>query len=143
MISGLGLVGGVELAIQVPLAHVACVIASLFEHGSNGDFRGTEVHVPPLLDGGDHPATQGRATGEKTGSRGRTDGSRSVKIGEAHAFGSKAVEVRGAYNRVSVARQVSVSEIIGKNENDVGLLRGRRVGGMKHRQRCEHQGTEE
>ncbi|MDX2151639.1 MAG: hypothetical protein SFV54_12955 [Bryobacteraceae bacterium] len=54
----------------------------------------------------------------------RADGAAGVGLGEAHAFGGHAVEVRGLNVSLAVAADVSPGEVIGEDEDDIRLGAG-------------------
>ena len=64
----------------------------------------------------------GVASGEEGGAGGGALRAVGVVLGEACAVGGKLVDVRGLGLGVSVASEVSVAEIVGEEEHDVGRL---------------------
>ena len=66
-----------------------------------------------------------------------------MEIGESDALAGKAIEDRGAERRVPVAAEVLVSEVIGQNQDYVGLAGGV-VGRAKgaNRELCGQKGEE-
>ena len=72
-----------------------------------------------------HAATDWVASRENRGTARGADFGRDVELGEAGAFGGHLVEVRGANDRMSVATQVTVTQVIGEDDDDIGLGRGR------------------
>jgi hypothetical protein len=60
-----------------------------------------------------------------------------MEIGEADAFGMKAVDVGRLEDRIAMTRKVAVTLVVGQDENDVGLLAGDRFGGNCLRARCD------
>jgi len=52
--------------------------------------------------------------------RGRTDGRVGIRLGEAHALGGKAIQVRGLVLGLAVDAEVSPAEVISENEENVG-----------------------
>ena len=59
-------------------------------------------------------------TRHKHAARGRTHRVARVKLRETHPFGRELIEVRGADNFLSVRAEVTVAEIVGQNENNIG-----------------------
>ena len=59
--------------------------------------------------------------------RGRTDGSDRVSLGETRAFGSELVERRCGVVFAAVSAQVAVTQVIG---HDVDNVRALRIGGF-------------
>ena len=52
--------------------------------------------------------------------RGRTDGRVGIRLREAHALGSQAIQVRGGVLGLAVDAEVGPAEVISDNEKDVG-----------------------
>ena len=55
-------------------------------------------------------------------------------MGELHAFLGKAVEVRRLVRGASIAREALNAEVIGENEDDVGLVCGKGLHSNAHKQ---------
>src|SRR5258706_13188003 len=71
----------------------------------------------------------GMKSGHKRAARGRANVAAGVTLSEAHPLGSKPVDVRGLDFLLSVAAEFGITQIVGKNENNVWLFnRGRRQG---------------
>ena len=56
------------------------------------------------------------------GPRGRADRLRAVAAGEAHSLGGHAVEIRRGLVLAAVAGEVVDAEVVGEDEDDVGLV---------------------
>ncbi len=114
---------------QVPLANHARGVALSLERLSNGDFRGGQAACrdtaedPKLVMG--HPAADRVATREDGGATGRADFGGNVELGEAGALGGHPVEVRRTNRRVAVTAEISIPEVIGEDNHNIGLSGGR------------------
>ena len=60
--------------------------------------------------------------------------------GKPHALGSQLVEMRGSQFSLSVAPEVSVSQIVGEDVDDVGWLLG--TDGSRHDDKRRHPESE-
>ena len=69
----------------------------------------------------------GLPAGQQGGARGRTNGPAGMAIGKQHPFSSKFVEIGRLNDRVTVASEVAVSKIIGKEHDDIRPLAGPRI----------------
>ena len=111
---------------QMPLSHKGCVVALVLQKSrqSHPVFRDEWWLVAS-----DHPFLQARspsiASGKQTVSRRRAAGCIAMGIGESLGLGAKPVEIR---RRNLVFRVVSLnvtdSEVVGQNENDIRLVGG-------------------
>jgi hypothetical protein len=50
-------------------------------------------------------------------------------------------DLRRLHFRRTVTSEVAVADVVGKDENDIGFCRLRRIGGMKQWQRSQQQGS--
>ena len=66
----------------------------------------------------------GVLAGHEAAARRRADGAAGVGLGEAHALGRQAVEVGRLDALLAVAAEVAVAEVVGQDEDDVGLGAG-------------------
>ncbi len=76
-----------------------------------------------------HPRAKCHAAGEQAVARRRADGGRAVRVGQANSFRGKPIDVwrRNLRFRV-VAAQVSVAEIVSKDEQDIRpVVRSKRL----------------
>ena len=123
--SGFAIGGGVGLT-EVPFADAGGRVTVLLEQFSNREpIRRDERFVPRS----EHIALESCAprvtTREKRISSGGAHRRRGMRILEPHALTSETVEVGGGDLRVLVvASKVAVTQIIGENEDDIGLLHG-------------------
>jgi hypothetical protein len=67
--------------------------------------------------------------GEQCGARRGADGGAGVEVGKADATGGEAVEGRSLY-RAAVAAEVAETEVVGKQNDNVGPRRRGFVGGV-------------
>ena len=75
----------------------------------------------------------GMFAGHKCVARRRADIVSRVSRREHHAFGSQPVNVRGQESFLNVATQITVTQFVGENENDVGpILCEGRAGQQNH-----------
>ena len=100
---------------------MAGVVAVFFEHLWQSETLGFEhgtaersddaVEVAPVV-----------ATGQEGVAARRADAGGRVAVGEAESGGGEAVEVRGFVERVPVATEIRVAEVVGEEDDDVGLF---------------------
>jgi hypothetical protein len=74
----------------------------------------------PLFGAG-HAVANRQPPGQQGGSAGRANASGDVKIREAHSLGGETVEVGRLDLFLAVAAEFAVAEIVGQDEDDVGL----------------------
>jgi hypothetical protein len=124
-------------ASEAPLADTACFVTSLLQEvaecespGGNGPlaFRGEFAIISNI-------GVTGMFAGEENASGGRADWTAGVELREAHALGCKPIDVRRFDLRLTVAAEVGVAQVIGKQEDDIG----RRYGGPGKIREQEHQ----
>ena len=60
--------------------------------------------------------------GHEHAARRGADGRAGIGIGESHAVGGQAIEIRRFDLLLAVAAEVAVAEVIGQDEDDIGLL---------------------
>ena len=142
------MVGGPgTLAPEVPLAREESLVAGLLHDLGQGDLGGPQVAVVlrgqvtvvaagaapslpcPVSDPSGDAVIGGVLAGQYAGSRGTADLAGGVTAGELHAFLGDPVDVRALVIGGSLVAEVAPSEIVGQNENHIGLLgQGRRRG---------------
>ena len=111
---------------QVPLADAVGAVPLPPQQPGHGEAVGLDESALPLPE--DAPL-QARAPavapGEHGVAAGRAHAGGSVGVGEAHALGGEAVQVRRGDPRFGVvAARVPVAEVIGQDEDDVRLFQG-------------------
>ena len=57
--------------------------------------------------------------GEERGAARRADFGAGIEIGEPHALGCHAINIRRADRRAAIAPEITVTLVVGKNDNDV------------------------
>lgn len=119
---GLGLGGGVEPAIAVPFSGEAGGVAGFFKELGNGDLGGAHVDAAVAGDEVVNAGAVGAATGHEADAGGGADGGGGVEIGEANAVFGHGIQVGCFDVRVAVALEVSVAEVVGEDDDDVGLF---------------------
>ena len=72
-----------------------------------------------------HAGVPGVQAGHQHAAAGSADGRAGVELGEAHSFRGHAIEMRGLNQLLPVAAQISVTQVIREDEDDVGLPVGR------------------
>ena len=131
---------------EVPLADDAGGVASGLQRFGEGDLRGGQAT------GGDsaqnavlvmgHAGADGVATRHERGATRGTDFGGGIELREAQAFGGHAIQVRRLDGRMAVATEVTVTEVVGQDDDDVRLRGG--VGSEgEGRQQGQQQGTHE
>jgi hypothetical protein len=79
--------------------------------------------------------------GEDAGARGRANGARGVGIGEFRTVAREAIEIRCLVKRAAIDREIALAEIVGEEENDVGLRRSGEGGGGQRQQAPGNKGN--
>ena len=69
-----------------------------------------------------HAGAKWVAPGQQAGARRRTDAAAGVVVAKAHAGLGQAVNVRRANRLAAVAAEVAVAQVIGVDDDDIGLL---------------------
>ena len=120
----LGVAHRLPVHAQVPFAHAGGAVALLLEHGGDG--------LPPRLDqgpghSGQHQIFQFGApvvpAGHQCVPGGGAHGGRGVAVGKAHALPGQPINVLGVDLGLGVhAGHVAVAQIVGEEEDDIGLL---------------------
>ncbi len=122
------LVSGLHRAVPgepsaVPLAEHGGVVAGVDEQRRErgvivGNAHSVGTRPQRLLDpGGDAPGIAARVQADAGG---RTPGRTGVGVGEAHALGREAIEIRRRDLGGSEAAEIGPSEVVGQNEDHVG-----------------------
>ncbi len=109
---------------QVPLAGEEGVVPSGLQHGSQSPLRCRKSTALPLEGHRCHSASVGNTAGHHGGATGRAT-RLGVEGQERHTFPCETVEVGSRHSPIfttSVSTGVSIAEVIGYNEDDVGLL---------------------
>lgn len=104
---------------QVPFADEAGVVTLFLEKSGEGHFFLPEVTAFWSGNGVESGAIGG-AAGEEAGARGGTDRAGGVTVGEADPFFGEGVKVRSLDDGAAVATEVSIAEVIGEVDDDVG-----------------------
>ena len=123
------------ITAEVPLAENTGAIAVVAENISHGHLVIAQ-HVT-AVDGAPPPDAVAIATGHQRGSRWGAVGVH-MEIRKSNALIRQSVHVRRFQDRISGARQVAVSLVIGKNNHDVGLV-GRRLTSRRTRAKATDQ----
>jgi hypothetical protein len=71
----------------------------------------------------------------------RAEGHRRIEVRELRSFRRHAVEVRSLEFRMAVAREVTIAEVIGEDEDDVRLRRGGGLAAKQCQERHEGEGS--
>ena len=115
---------------EVPLANMSGGVGAGFERFGERDLgwrqtaRGIGKEHAAVSR---HPAPQGITAREERGAARCADFGAGVKIGEPHALGGHAIDIRRADRRAAIAPEITVTLVVGKNNNDVRAGRcGRR-----------------
>ncbi len=148
--AGFGTAGTVE----VPLANVASGVTSRFQRIRHRDVL---LGEPPLVRDGDQPVlglvatiraadsidmvARGVGAGEQAGAAGGAVSGGGVGVRENHAFLREGIEVGRFTKSAALVADVLPSEVIGEDENDVGL--GRCEEGSAEQAGKEESGEEE
>src|SRR5262249_54213613 len=106
----------VGLVAEVPLAEDAGRVTGRLQHLGHG--RRLERQPLALVDRVRNAVLELVPAGQQGRSR-RGAGRADMEVGEAHALVVQAVEVRRPEDRVTVARQVAVTLVVGQKEDDV------------------------
>ena len=104
-----------------PICRTARCVARSLQHVGHGHLVGPQAHFGLAIaaDGG----VAGVLAGHEAAARRRADGAAGVGLGEAHALGGQAVQVRREDVLLAVAAEVAVAEVVGQDEDDVGARR--------------------
>jgi len=107
---------------QVPLADADGPVASILEYVGERDF--IQIHAAFILRKKHvrNADACGIAAGQQCRARRRANRIGRRKIGEPHAGGGHAIEI-GRRNLRTVAAQIAVTQIVAKDEDDVGRFR--------------------
>ena len=123
----------------MPLADERVGIAGLFQPFGNGNVvkrkvldhigraKGRTFRLEPALITrvvGQRQSSR-RLTGHDGGTRRRTDRRRRIAIGETHAFGSQPIDIRGLQQAVPLAVEISPSQVIDHNKQNIRPTLGR------------------
>ena len=139
VVARLGLPGQFEAAVEVPLAHVAGGVAGPAQQRGHGDLLLAHVHGAergdPVVDA---DAKRG-APGHQAGPGRRAVGRGGVAVGQAQPLARQLVDVGRLDHRVAIAGQVAVAEIVGQQDEEVGLLVPRFAPRLCHGRRAAEQ----
>ena len=126
------LVNGCALLVEeghpdMPFAEESGGVALLLQHGREGEtFLLDQAGPPNASEDATVIQTKGHAPGHDAVAGRRADRGGAVCVGEEHALFGKAVQMRGGDLALRVvAADVSIPKIVGKDEEDVGLVPGR------------------
>ena len=108
---------------KMPLSDAPCGIALRLEGFGQCDFIGWnstggvwKEHSAAVAA---HAVSDGQPAGQQCRSAGSTDWSGGVELREPHSFGSHAVQMRSSDGRVPETSQITIAQIVGKDEHDV------------------------
>src|ERR1044072_2751331 len=131
---------------QAPLTNQPCAIARALQDFRDGHVFGLERHTlvvaPHVAADACVPLMQSRYEAR---TRGRADRARRVGVCKAHPFARHAVEVRRAYEALTVSTEVAAAEVVGHYEDNVRLAltprlpRRLRAGSVRVRERGTRQ----
>jgi hypothetical protein len=123
---------------HMPLAHARGSIARVAQDAcESGALRLDEAGAARSREDAAIPRPEGHAPRHDAVARRSADGRGTVRVREPQALGRQLVEVRrGRLRLVVVAAEVSVPEVVGEDEEDVGLL------GVLSRERRRAEGEE-
>lgn len=117
----------------MPLARHRGGVAGFFEKLGNGDLRLAHMELAfgrnPVVDSG----PVGAASGHEADSRGGTDRSGGVAVGEANAVLSELIKMRCLDVWMAVAFEIAVAEIVAEDDDDVGFAPGSESYGDKEK----------
>src|SRR5437867_2892933 len=114
---------------EVPFADARRRIAFGLEGASDGDFFGGQAaggiakNDAPFFAAG-HAAADRQAAREQRRATGSADAGGDVEIREPQTLGGHPVQVRSANGGMSVTTQISVTEIVGQDNDDIGWTSG-------------------
>lgn len=129
---------------DVPFADEGGCVSFSLEHG--GECEAIFFDEAGAAGAGEdafHAGSKGHASGEDAVASGRADGGRAVGVGKEETFAGKLVDVGcGNFGLIVVATEISVAEIIGEDEEDVGeSLRFGRGFAEKEQKECQQGGN--
>ena len=109
----------------MPFTHTYRGVSSVLEQFRYGDLIGIQSEIAVFLAGRTYshiqPAALWVRTRKQSDPRGSADTRSGVEIGEANAFRGHCVETRRLYVFGAVTSQVSVSKVVGEDEDDIGF----------------------
>ncbi len=103
---------------EAPLADDAGRVAGPLEQLGHGDIRRPQRN--PVVAA--NPGMSRVQPGHQAAPRRRTDRAAGVVIREDHPLGRHAVQIRRLNRLLPIAAQVPIPQIVGQNEDDIGLL---------------------
>ena len=111
---------------DVPFTDEGGCVAVFLEHGGKGEaIFFDETRASGAGEDSFHAGSEGHASGEDAVAGGRADGGGAVSVGKAKAFAGELVDVGcGDFRLVVVAAEVSIAEVVGEDEEDVGEIVG-------------------
>ena len=127
----------VEQAVEMPLAAMAGRVARALEQSRQRDLARAQVRDTALGDPGVDAVSKRRAPREQRRARRTADGAGGVTLRQPHALLRERVEVRRLDDRMAVAREVAVAEVVGEEEDEVGLRGERKTGKEERRENGE------
>ena len=131
---------------DVPFADEGGCVSFSLEHGGEGEaIFFDEAGASGAGEDAFHAGSEGHASGEDAVAGGRADGGGAVGVGEAESFAGELVDVGcGNFGLVVVATEVSVAEVVGEEEEDVGEAVGLRLDwGFARKEQKERQQGED
>ena len=137
-----------QLIAQVPLANAHGAVPLLLEDLRHGGFaRGKaflrdRLQHPPPRAAHLHAHPSRVTTGHESRSRRRADAGGDAETGQLHALSGHAVQMRRAIDLRSIAPQVSVSQIVGDDQDEIRLRFGPDHGAAKHAGQQDHATSE-
>ncbi len=112
---------------EMPFADEAAGVARLFQEFRRGDFRRIDADAVARINDLRRAGPVRIAPGHEREPRGRA-ALMHVKTGELHAIPCEGIDVRRLDVLAAKTGQVTIAQVIGEDENDVGFLRRTRDG---------------
>ena len=107
---------------QVPLANGCRCVADILEGIGNGELLWADNHAGIASGNVCAWVTESIFASQKSIARRRTRGSNRVNVCEAYAALSQSIDIGCLHSGCSKAFQVAIAEVVGENDNHIGLL---------------------
>ena len=127
---------------KMPLSDQARRVAFLLQHLCNGDLilrqsagRVVSKHSKLIMA---HSVSNGIASGQQSRTTGSAHFRCRIEFREAHPFRGHTVKIRRSNRGMPIAAKVTITQVIGVNDDDIGAVRSRRITSLH----CWHGGHE-
>ena len=124
----------------MPFADAGCVVARVFQHVGDGDFVRMKALVTAWEEDRAHGNSLVVSPSQKCCARARTDRTADIEVIKNHSLSSHLIKAWSFGDRRAIKADITISHIIDKDENNVGLCWSRLR--LLQRLKAQAKGTE-